>query len=354
VDSDNLDRADAASWQKALRLRHTAPGASVRFELDLSDVAADVVHAWLKYLYTQEDLSLIWPCGGPTKEAVMAAEKFWIDLLRLALRLGDDKLQLYAQDTLIGALSADNWTHFVAIAEQAQCRVLSEAALMMGQRTVLPAMLASFKVPTGLERDAGKHAKDEDRADEAEGLENKLPQAATVAGATPLTGGTVARGTVDLEVENHLMTIPAPPPGAEPASLLALKKASPSQFAEFKQRVAESITSSQKVAAQLQRCARYYDQHEESGHRSNDPALKVRWLKMGLAGLLLVFGLVPTKQRELLFSLMVSFVEPFRVWSSFLDIPLLAPLASGFVRVGLINAFMFVVLCLVVWSGLKT
>jgi len=272
-------------------------------------------------------------------------------LLRLALRLGDYKLQLYAQDVLIGALNADNWTSMAMIAEQAQCRVLSEAALMMGQRILLPAMLESFKVPTGLEKDAGKRA-EEDSSTGVTGADG-FEQAATVGGATPAASGGHALGTVDLELERHLLEFRAPPRGAEPAALLALKKASPSQFAEFKQRVAESVTSSQRVAAQLQKCARYYDSYEERGFRSDDPSQRVKYVKLVVAGSLLVFVLIPTKQRQFVGNLLVSTVEPFRAWASFVEVRWLAPLASGFVRVALVNAFMFVVLCLVVWSGLK-
>ena len=52
---------------------------------------ADLVFAWLRYLYTQDDLELTWPLTDAEAEA------WWMQLLRLAQHVGDWKLQIYAQ-----------------------------------------------------------------------------------------------------------------------------------------------------------------------------------------------------------------------------------------------------------------
>mmetsp|Transcript_118921 Transcript_118921/g.296718 ORF Transcript_118921/g.296718 Transcript_118921/m.296718 type:complete len:1283 (-) Transcript_118921:31-3879(-) len=339
--------ASSAEWQGTCRLRRCGTqGPHVRFELDLRDVAADVVGAWLRYLYTQDDLSSEFPLEGEQWEDVVAAERFWIELLRLSQRLGDDKLFLYAQDTLVGTLSIDNWAHLAMFAEQAQCRVLSEAALMMGLRMLQPAMLTSFHVPSGLEAH-GQQGEQKDSP--ASGIPEP---AATVGGASSSSGG-VARGSVDLELERHLLGLRVSSHGAELASVLALKKGSPSQYVELKQRLAESITMSQKVGSQLAHCARFFDSHERRGFDRDDNGGRVIWIEIAALIALLGFFIIPSAARQMAVALLVSALEPIRAWSSFIDWGWLSPLASGATRVIAVNVVMFALLCFVVWSGLK-
>ncbi|CAE8600777.1 unnamed protein product, partial [Polarella glacialis] len=191
-------------------------GGAPRYELDLSDLPADVVFAWLRYLYTQDDLSLTWPLepSGDMEETAIA-ERFWTNLLLLAQRLGDWKLQLYAQDVLIGALTLENWTQMATFAEKAKCTLLSEAAMMTGVRQLLPHMLASFKVGSGLEPPAAKRPSGDDASGQEPQLSELLAepaaveQVATVAkvgGAGHLSG--VSRGSVDLELDRRLLELP--------------------------------------------------------------------------------------------------------------------------------------------------
>merc|ERR1711971_53855 len=114
----------------------SCPG--LRFELDLRDFSAEVVFAWARYLYVQEDLSLVWPCNPKDQEQRPICERFWTELMQLSLALGDEKLHMYAQDVLVGSLSDENWVRMAVLAEQVQCRILSEASLMMGLRLLLP------------------------------------------------------------------------------------------------------------------------------------------------------------------------------------------------------------------------
>eukprot|EP00443_Scrippsiella_acuminata_P042158 CAMPEP_0115218014 /NCGR_PEP_ID=MMETSP0270-20121206/26163_1 /TAXON_ID=71861 /ORGANISM="Scrippsiella trochoidea, Strain CCMP3099" /LENGTH=1238 /DNA_ID=CAMNT_0002631925 /DNA_START=40 /DNA_END=3758 /DNA_ORIENTATION=+ len=300
----------------------------------------------LGYLYTQDDLSSEFPLEGEQWEDVVAAERFWIELLRLSQRLGDDKLFLYAQDTLVGTLSIDNWAHLAMFAEQAQCRVLSEAALMMGLRMLQPAMLTSFHVPSGLEAH-GQQGEQKDSP--ASGIPEP---AATVGGASSSSGG-VARGSVDLELERHLLGLRVSSHGAELASVLALKKGSPSQYVELKQRLAESITMSQKVGSQLAHCARFFDSHERRGFDRDDNGGRVIWIEIAALIALLGFFIIPSAARQMAVALLVSALEPIRAWSSFIDWGWLSPLASGATRVIAVNVVMFALLCFVVWSGLK-
>lgn len=346
----NLDAGDGplGDWQRTCSLRRCdATEGHVRYELDLSDVAADVVHAWLRYLYTQDDLSLTWPCSAEPLEDAVAAERFWVELVRLACRLGDEKLRLYAQDTLVGALAADNWAELAMFAEQAQCRLLSEAALMMGVRLLQPALLSSFRVPTGLEKGAGQR---DDAASQGGGIPEHT---ATVGGSSSSSLGGAARGAIELELERHLLELRASSQGTEHASILALKKGNPAQFAELKQRLAESITTAQRVGLQLQHCARFFDTHEKRGFKSDDGMTRARWAELVVLSALLVFFVVPTTLRQTVIMFLVSVFEPLRVGASFIDWSWLPPIAAGTLRVVAVNVFMFFVLCLVLWSGLK-
>merc|ERR1712232_648725 len=135
-----------------------------------------------------------------------------------------------------------------------QCHVLSEAALMMGLRLLLPATLSSFHVLTGLER-----GKEQNGSEEV--ASGGVEHAATVGKATAGHAG-ASRGTVELELERHLLELRFRKNGVDPGAILALKKGSPAQFSELKQRLADSITVAQRVGEQLRRCAQFFDSHE--------------------------------------------------------------------------------------------
>lgn len=336
-------QATGKELHTACRLRRCSPGSAVSFELDLSDVPADVAFAWLRYLYTQDDLSLLFPCRGRNQEESVAAERFWTELLRLAQRLGDRKLLLYAQDTLIGALSLENWAHMAIFAEQAQCPVLSEAALMMGVRSLVQPLLASFHVPTGLER--GDDDKSAEKEEPSDGL---TEQSATVASALGRPAG-----AVDLELERHLMELRAGTPGAEPAAVLALKKGSPPQYAELKIRLADIITSAQRTGAQLQRCVQFFDSHERRGFRRDDKNGRARWIELAVLATCLAFFLIPSSARQTFLAYAGIALEPLRASLAFVEVRWLAPFSSGIFRIVAINIFMFLVLCGVIWHNLN-
>eukprot|EP00971_Amphidinium_carterae_P134642 2668496-Amphidinium_carterae.1 len=238
----------------------SSSGSLVRFDLDLRDVAADVVFAWLRYLYRHEDLTLVWPCRDAETDAVVLAESFWTALLRLGQRLGDHKLQLYAQEVLVDCIGVDNWSHLAVFAEQSQCSLLSEAALMTGVRILLDPVMRSFKVPTGLEGADGKLPEN----DEEEDPEELSDQAATAGRVTfgqamPGQAGS-AYSQVDLDMEKHLMSLSA---RGQADALAVLKKTSPAQFAELKHRLAERVISARRAAKQLHQCARYFSNQEK-------------------------------------------------------------------------------------------
>jgi len=336
----------------------------VRFELDLRDVAPDVVSAWLRYLYTQDNLTLIWPCSGEDQEEADVAEKFWTELLRLAQRLGDDKLRLYAEDTLIGALSRRNWTHLAAFAEQVRCSMLSEAALMMGIRWLMPSLLASFCVSTGLEQgtssDISGSIAREDRSDKKEKPHGSglTEQVATVGRTAPGRLFGAACGPVDLELEKHLFELQhtASKSSTEPmaVTLLALKKASPAQFSELKNRLSDGIVTAQRVGAQLGRCAKFFDSHEKRGFKRDDSSHKALWIELALLAGTLGFFFLPTTARQVAFSFVAQAIEPLRAWTSWVDLgPLLQIFGSGILRIAIVNVLMVLALCIVVWSGLK-
>ena len=117
-------------------------GGAPTYELDLQEYPADVVFAWLRYLYTQaklvsaslrwrgtnairavpqDDLELTWPLRhnrrNREEEALKVStppsclcqwvpllqappEMWWMQLLHLGRLVGDWKLQVYAQETL--------------------------------------------------------------------------------------------------------------------------------------------------------------------------------------------------------------------------------------------------------------
>jgi hypothetical protein len=264
--------------------------AAVRFELDLRDVPAEVAFAWLRYLYTQEDIALLWPCGGKSPEEINEGESFWMDLLRLSQRVGDWRLQLYAQDTLVAALSGENWTRLAAFGEQTGCIILSEAALMTGMRKLMPAMLRSFEVPAGFpspDEDGGKI----DDAGEMMGDGTRAtPISATgAAGLTRRFGrGASACGQVELEVDRRISALKTR--DRTQVSLLDLKRASPGQFGELKHRLAEGVLSAQQVAEQLQRCANMFDPKMQREMRRDRVGAFITW-ETALAGI--IFAVIP-------------------------------------------------------------
>uniref|UniRef100_A0A7S1S968 Uncharacterized protein n=1 Tax=Alexandrium catenella TaxID=2925 RepID=A0A7S1S968_ALECA len=255
---------------------------------------------------------------------------------------------LYAQDTLIGALSLENWAHMAIFAEQVQCPVLSEAALMMGVRSLVPPLLATFRVTTGLERvDDDKAAEKEQQAD------GVTEQSATVGTAMGRPAGGAAFGTVDLELEGHLMGLRAGVPGAEPAAILALKKGCPAQYAELKIRLADSITSAQRTGAQLQRCVQFFDSHERRGFRRDDKHGRALLIELAVLALCLAFFVIPSSARQAVLTYAAAALEPFRASFAFMGLGLPAPFSSAVFRVAASNVFMFLVLCGVIWHNLN-
>lgn len=356
-----------AEWQGICWLRRRrAPIAgshTPQYELDLQDVAADVVFAWLRYLYTQDDLSLVWPCEGNNTEEATEAEAFWMELLRLGQRLGDEKLQLYAQDILVGALSLENWTTMAAFAEQAQCPILSEASLTMGVRLLMPPMMQSFQVQTGLEHldERGKPGQAPEKAGST-----GLKAAATVGRATPGRPG-ASRGTVDLELERHLFEYcssfrgqsRAPPEkrSLTPMALSTFKRGSPTQFAELKQRLAEVIVSAQQAGGQLQRCAKFFDSQEKRGFQREGYSGRAMWFELIAIVALVAFFLVPVMLKQTVFDYMASAAKPLATlmphlpalpttgWFAFLD--------TNVARVAALNIFVVLLFAVIIWSGLK-
>eukprot|EP00439_Symbiodinium_sp_Y106_P040425 s4385_g4.t4 len=110
--------SDTSDTMPKLRLRRRdgGGGGTPTYELDLQDYPADVVFAWLRYLYTQDDLELTWPLRHNRRNREEALKVFtppsclcrvqappemwWMQLLHLGRLVGDWKLQLYAQETL--------------------------------------------------------------------------------------------------------------------------------------------------------------------------------------------------------------------------------------------------------------
>jgi hypothetical protein len=68
---------------------------------------------------------------------------------------------------------------------------------------------------------------------------------------------------------------------------------------------------------------------------------------------LLILFIIPLTARQTAIAVLVSAFEPFRVLTAFVDWGWLSPLATGAVRVVLINLLVFALLLFVVWSGFK-
>jgi len=352
-DARGSSELDGAVCLRRVRSRDVA----MLFELDLRDYSVEVVCAWLRYLYTQDDLTLVWPCGGrsASPEEAAEAESFWLELLRLGKRVGDEKFQLYAQDTLIGALSATNWTQFAAFAEQAQCHILSEAALTMGMRILSPAMMLSFKVKTGLE-DLDKGSKKDEAEEEPESTtasSSSTPQAATFNRAMPGRPG-AARGVVDLEIERHLFEHRASQRLVEPMVLTALKRGSPAQFAELKQRLADGVLNAQQAGAQLQKCAQFFDSQEKKGFKRESG--RRLWLELLGLMALVAFFLTPVLYQTTFFDCVLAVVKPF--YSLLPSMPVIpgisaySPYGWETLRVMAVNGMMMFLLLAIIWHGL--
>lgn len=329
------DVSATSSYRPVLRLQHRngGGGGAPRYELDLRLYTADVVFARLRYLYTQDDLELTWPLRTDRSEAE-AAEKWWMQLLQLGQLIGDWKLQLYAQDTLVGAVSNQNWVEMLSFAEQVNCTVLAEAALMTGLRQLLPHLLASFRVPTGLEGQ---------KAAGASGQEQ--PEAA---------GGVPSHGSVEVELERKFMELRGSKQASHAkAMLLALKKSSPSQFAELKNRLSEAITAAQKSGAQLQRCVEYFDSHEQRGFRREET--KGRALRVELAVVVLLLGvfLIPAAARQTIYGAFVTMTEPLTAFAAYVDLWSMLPFTSAISSIFALNVGVLFLLLVVVFSVLQ-
>lgn len=344
-------------WQGVCWLKRcsaSSVGSPLRYELDLRDVPTDIVLAWLRYLYTQEDLSIIWPCEGETPEEVAAAERFWADLLRLAQRVGDEKLQLYAQDTLVGAISASNWVHLAMFAEQAQCYILSEAALMTGFRLLLPAMMHSFKVTTGLERDEniikeGAEAEKDEASSSSAGV---LPEQFATVGRVAAGRPGSSWGKVDLELEKHLLEMQ----GVDTMSVLALRKGSPGQFAELKHRLAEAVVGAQKTAVQLKNCAQFYDAQEKKGAQDPFPSYRAIGAEILVLAAIIAIFLLPGTWRQTVFKAASSLLGSrtwIISWITLPDVSWLSALVPDSVRIVALNVLVLLALAAVIWNGMN-
>lgn len=315
----------------------------IRFELDMREFEEDLIVAWLRYLYTHEDLTLLWPCHGATKEQACFAEGFWTELIRLAQLVGDEKLQLYAQDTLVSALSSENWAPLARFAEETQCGVLSEAALTTGIRLLHPALLRSFNVPSSLEG----------LAREGTGSDS-TGQSATVGTAAPGRPG-ASRGPVDLELEQRLFSL-RPHGGFEPTMLVDMKRSSPVIFAELTGRLADGVKNTQKAVAQLQHAAEFFDRRQRlmaGGDASGrSTALEV----LGLLAILAIFA-VPSALRSKIFDYVAPVLGP--VWEAAkpaawgVELEWLPALGNSSFQAAVLNVFMVVLVVVMMWTGLK-
>jgi len=313
--------------------------------LDLRDIPTEVVFAWMRYLYTQEDLSLLWPCSGAglAAEDADAAVLFWTELLRLAQRIGDWRMELYAQDTLVGALTAQNWYQLSVFAEQVKCRALSEASLMTGVRRLTPGLLRSFKVPTGLEDPASQKVKDATST-----------MTATVGAVTSGLASRIGaqHGQVEMEIERRLLTSHAKE--RQPAALMDLKRSSPAQFTELKIRLVEGIKSQQQVAEQLQRAASFFQSPDRESSLDDRIGRRSWWLE--LLGMVVGLTLVCVPWlRQGMFDLLRPLWSLLPVAEDVLG-PILGSglvLTPGVATLVCVNSIMIVVLILMVWSSLK-
>eukprot|EP00930_Biecheleria_cincta_P057367 TRINITY_DN43318_c0_g1_i1.p1 TRINITY_DN43318_c0_g1~~TRINITY_DN43318_c0_g1_i1.p1 ORF type:complete len:1350 (-),score=217.80 TRINITY_DN43318_c0_g1_i1:35-4024(-) len=337
------DTASASSAPKPLLRLLPADGgggSAPRYELCLEDYPADVAFAWLRYLYTQDDLSLTWPVKARDSESAALVEQWWMQLLQLAQLMGDKKLQLYAQDMLVGMLSLRNWSKMAAFAEQVQCTVLSESALMAGLRQLLPHMLKSFRVPTGLE--PPKRDGQGDKTMQAESWPDEGPGQVATIGSLGLSSGHATGsplGSVELELEKRLLELRGSAKAAEAqASVLALKRSNAAQFAELKSRLGETITTSQKNGAQLQRCVRYFDSHEQRGFPREGSRGRYFWLEIAVLVALLGIYLSPPV-RQSLQGLLYTVLEPIQAILIYMDLEWLIPRpALGYMYLNLIFA----------------
>jgi len=315
---------------------------SVQLQLDLRETAADVVDAWLQYLYTQDDTNFAWPSCmvSSLHEDTVEAERFWVELLRLARKVGDQNLMLYAQDVLVGALTRENWAQLAIVGEQAQCRLLLEAAQMVGVRALQQAMLSSFKVGNGL-----------DASDEELEQSGSLLGAGVSSSSNPAAA---AQNKIESELDRRLLNLPPATHQLELAAISALRQGSPSQFADFKHRLAENINSAQRASNQLRQACKFFESGAASGYGGEEGPGSIPWfIEMFCLSALLIFFLVPSSARSFALSSMLLIVEPVRVWFAFIDWSWLGPWVEGVARVAVLNVVLLVILLLVAWTGLK-
>lgn len=257
-----------------------------------------------------------------------------------------------------------------AFAEQAQCHILSEAAITMGLRILSPAVQQSFQVQTGLEH---LHKDKTEKADSASasssssttagGFEFSFQgQAATDNRFTPGRPG-AARGVVDLEIERHMLQHREAQKLVDPMVLQALKRGSPVQFAELKQRLADGVLSAQQAGAQLHKQAQFFDSQEKRGFKREGSGKRL-WVELAvLAGLVLFFVTPVVIQQGFLDSMMavlrplLAVLRPaFAMLPSLphaQDIGALMPFGIDVLRVVFVNVVIVIVLVLMVYSGLK-
>lgn len=332
-------------------LKQRPGGGELRWELDLRSVPTEVVYAWLHFLYVQDDLCLTWPLEGhvpESKEAVLA-ETFWVELLRLGQRLGDQKLVNYAQDVLIDNLSMENWAHMAVFGEQVNCKILLEAAIMMGVRNLHQGLLSSFRVKTGLE---GPSTVQE--------VEEEPEQAATAptlgragGGAFDASSPSHALGSVELELESRLFELRSVHTGAQ-AGIHILKRGSPAQFAELKRRLSEDVVRAQRVALQLQKCINYFSTYRVKRNLPDDKSRRTKIFEVTVVVLFLIVLLMPGWMKDIVHYLLGYVLEPVQAAAAYLDLGPVRYLFTPKVSIACMNAAAVTGLMYMAWSGLKT
>jgi len=222
---------------------------------------------------------------------------------------------------------------------------------MMGVRLLMPHMLRSFCVPSGLERGTV----DRETMDDYESHREMpgRPSVATRGAHTPLRPCPSPYSTIDVDLEGHLAAFSASgPPSLSPAMMLTLKRASPSAYLQLKQRLVDGVAVAQRTGAQLQRCTHFFDSQEKGGFRDEGTS---RSFRREVALLLLCFGLfflTPVALRQEALGFLADVVETVRAKLAFYDLGWLSPSRLGFLQTVGINIVMFGTLCWVVWSGL--
>lgn len=312
----------------------------VHFELDMRDFEEDLIVAWLRYLYTQEDLCLLWPCNGATRELACFAEGFWTELVRLAQVVGDEQLQLYAQDTLVSALSCENWTQLARFADETQCALLVEAALTTGIRLLHPPLLRAFEVPSGLEGLA---------------REGKGSTRDAASGTSTFGRPGASSGPVDVELEQRLFSL-RDHRGYEPSALMDMKRSSPVLFAELTGRLADGVKNAQKAVGQLQHAAEFFDNRQRQRAMGDASGRSTALEVVGLLAVLSVFA-TPSPLRNKVVDAVLSALGPAwetakpQAWG--LVLAWWPALGSTALQVASLNVAMLAIAAAIMWAGLK-